>query len=265
MKIVCLDVETAPMKSFHWQAKTKYISDGFNEQPTTLLCASWKVGDSPIENTSIHHYQKRLTEKSVRKDKPVVKRLHELLMQGAEENWVFVAQNGDRFDLPKIKSRCLYYGLAPIPKLITVDTLKVARKLGFDYNRLDYLDKFLHGHDAGKVETRGWLMWRDVVSEFSNHEKRLTAMKEMLHYCDGDIVALERVFNTLRPWIDNFPNMNMWQNTTACCPNCGSEDIIYRSKPYIAKTRLYRRMSCKSCQKWFRESGAIKNSGALVQ
>jgi len=264
MNFLLCDIETAPMQSFHWDPRVDYIPHDFNTQPTTLLCASWKLDDSGVKNTSIHHFNKRLTHRSVRNDKQVVKRLHSLLMEAAEENWVIVAQNGDRFDLPKIKSRCLYYDLPPIPKLVTVDTLKQARKLGFDYKRLDYLDKYLHGHDAGKVETRGWLMWRDIVEPHSSHDKRLQAIREMVHYCDGDILALERVFNTLRPHMDQFPNMNLWQGTTTCCPQCGSDRIIYRSKPCMAKTQMYRRMSCKDCGKWFQETGAMRGEDGRV-
>lgn len=264
MKLLFADIETAPMKSFHWDPKVDYIPHSFNVEPTTILCASWKLDGEGVKNTSIHHFNKRLTAKSVRNDKQVVKRLHALLMEAAEENHVIVAQNGDRFDLPKIKSRCLYYGLPPIPKLTTVDTLKEARKLGFDYKRLDYLDKYLHGHDAGKVETRGWLMWRDIVDPYSSHDKRLQAIREMCHYCDGDILALERVFNSLRPHMERFPNVNLWQGTTNCCPNCGSGNYIYRSKPYMAKTQMYRRVSCKDCGRWFQETGAVRGDDNRV-
>lgn len=258
-----IDIETAPMESFHWSAKTDYIPHDFNSQETTILCASWKFsGEMGVKNTSIHHKHKRLTYKSTRKDRRVVKDIINLLMLCADKNIIVVGQNGDRFDLPKIRCRGIIHRLPPIPKLTTVDTLKESRKLGFDYNRLDYKDRLLHG--KGKVETRGWPMWRDVVHRDSTHEQRLQAMKEMVHYCDGDILSLERDFNTLRPYMLAFPNMNLWQGSQMHCPQCGGDNIIYRSKPRPVQTRLQRRMSCKDCGRWFEEIGAMKDEYGKV-
>lgn len=253
------------MKSYHWQAKTEYVPHDFNVQPTTILCASWRIpGKKKVESVGVNDFHKRLTYRSVRKDKQVVKTLQELLTWCADENIIVVYQNGNRFDLPKIKNRVVYHRLPSIPKLTTIDTLQQARKLGFDYNRLDYLDRFLHGHDAGKIVTRGWRMWKDAVEEYTTHEERLQALKEMRHYCDGDIVSLDRVFYSLLPYMEGLPNANLWQGTTDCCPHCGSDDVIYRTKPKYTKTRAYRRMSCNDCGRWFQESKAIPEYKAEV-
>lgn len=235
-----------------------------NTQPTTILMAAWRKPGKKIESVTVHDFNQRLTHDTVRNDKGVVKVLHDLLMWAADENIILVYQNGDRFDLKKIINRSIYHRLKPIPEkhLVTVDTLKQARLMGFDYNRLDFLDKYLHGYDAGKVETRGWLMWRDVVEKRSTHDKRLKALQEMLEYNKGDIIALERVFETLRPNMPAFPNMNHWTGTVDNCPRCGSKQIIYRSKPRLGRTSRSipkRRMSCKQCGQWFEEKGVMRN------
>ncbi len=251
------DIETLPMLSHHWSAKTDYIPHDFNEQTTTIACAAWKYSG----NKTIHSVQ--INPRQPRNDKKVIVELHKVLMDCGENNHILVHQNGDRFDLPKIEARCIYYGLKPLPKLIVIDTLKQARKFGFDYFRLDFLDKHLSG--KGKVETRGWLMWRDIVSQHSNLKTRTKALKEMVHYCKGDISALERVFNKLRPYMKQFPNMNFWQGTTDSCPNCGSDNTIFRSQPKFSATRAYRRKSCNDCHKWFQESKSIKDYNLQVQ
>jgi len=109
-------------------------------------------------------------------------------------------------------------------------------------------------------------MWDDIVSRHSTLKKRRVALKEMLHYNEGDILALERVFDTLRPYMYAFPNMNLWKGTTHNCPQCHSDNIIYRSKekPYLATILTYRRMSCNDCGKWFRDTSAIKGNKPTV-
>jgi len=146
-----LDIETAPMQSYHWQAKTTYIPHPMNTQETTILCASYQDPvDGKIKTLSVN-------PKRIRHDKSLCKELHRLLTWCADENIIVLYQNGDRFDLPKIKGRCVMNGIRkPIPELHTVDTLKGARTLGYDYNRLDYLDQKLHPGIGGKVKTRGW-------------------------------------------------------------------------------------------------------------
>ena len=250
-RFMAWDVETAGMESFHWQAKTDYIPHSMNEQCTTILCAAWRGVNGKIQTCAID-------PKDVRNDESVVRRIHKELMRCAEDNIIIVHQNGDSFDIPKMKARFLFYRLPPLPKLTTIDTLKRCRGIGFDYRRLDYLDKFLHGEDAGKVETRGWAMWDDIVSRHSTLKKRKAALKEMLEYNKGDIVALERVFDTMRPYMTAFPNMNIWNGTQDNCPNCLSTNTIYRSKPHLANTLTYRRKSCNDCGSWFRDAAAIK-------
>ena len=253
------------MRSYHWRDKTRYIPHNMNEETTTILMAAWRLPDKKKpEHVSIKDFNKRLTYTTVRNDKGVVKKLHELLMWCAEENIIVVHQNGDKFDIPKINSRVIYHRLKPLPikHIVTVDTLKNSRQMGFDYNRLDFLDRHLHGYDKGKVDTRGWEMWRDIVEYRSTHEDRLKAVNEMIEYNEGDITALDRVFNTLRPYMPQFPNMNNWTGTVDNCPQCGSPNVIYRSKPFIPKTKggvPRRKRSCKNCGYWFRDKGVIRD------
>jgi len=246
-----IDIETAPMLSFHWGAKTEYIPHDFNVQPTTILCAAWRFPGKKIETVSVKDFNNKLTFKSVRKDKGVTQKLHEVLTWCAQNDVIVIYQNGDRFDLPKIMSRVLYHRLPPLPPLDTVDTLKQSRKLGLDYNRLDYKDKFLHGHSAGKVKNRGWPMWGEIVHPESTTAERESAMREMLTYNIGDIPPLERDFETVFPYMTGLQNANMYQGTTHCCPKCGSENVTAQGWKRN-KTALYRQYKCKECQSWSR-------------
>jgi uncharacterized protein YprB with RNaseH-like and TPR domain len=239
------------MLSFHWQAKTEYVGHEMNVHPTSILCVSYR---DPRHNKLV---TLAVNPDRPRDDKDLCGRLHRLLSYCGEENVVLLYQNGDRFDLPKIEARFIFYGLPPLPKMLTIDTLREARKFGFDYNRLDFLDKHLNG--VGKVETRGWPMWRDIVLSDSPVKKRREALKEMQHYCEGDILALERVYNRLRPYMKVHPNANLWQGTRASCPTCGSAKVIKRRRPIFTPTRAYRELSCKKCGRFFREVKSLED------
>jgi hypothetical protein len=249
-----LDIETAPMEAFIWDKKTEYVGHEMVEQHTTILCASYRdPADSVIKTVSVSP----ATAKTVRNDRPVCKHVHGLLTHCGEENVIVLAQNGDRFDLPKLKARFIYYGFRPLPPIKSIDTLKLLKQFRFDYNRLDFIDKHLNG--IGKVPTRGFPMWRDIIAIRSTPEKRKAAMAEMLSYCKGDILALERVYKSIEPYVTLPHNVNLWQRTYDKCPNCGKDGLIYREKPHFTKTRAYRRMSCKYCHKWCRETMSMKD------
>tara|TARA_R110000822_G_scaffold84959_8_gene199263 strand:- start:329 stop:1156 length:828 start_codon:yes stop_codon:yes gene_type:complete len=257
MNFCFLDIETAPMESLHFSPKTEFVPYAANEQGFTILCAAWSFsGSEKAYSSSIQQYFPKPTYSTVRKDKKVVADLVELLTHCAEHNVVVVTQNGDRFDIPKIKARGAIHRLPAIPKFTSIDTLKLARQLGFDYKNLDYLDKMAGGE--GKLANRGWALWSECVSRHSSKATRLKALKEMLEYNIMDIPPLVRVLAWLAPYCDRMPNINLWQGTEDSCPSCGSDNVIFRSKPYIAATRMYRRKSCNDCGKWFREASCIK-------
>ena len=246
------------MEGLIFQAKTRYVPHEQITQWTTLACASWAIDDGPIQSVSLANKPSKF-KADERDDLCVVKRLHELLMLGADGDVVFVGQNINRFDIRKIEARCIHHRLDPLPQLTTVDTLLQARKFGFDYYRLDYLDWHLHG--KGKVQHRGFPMWRDIASKRSSFASKRQALKEMVHYCEGDIECLRRVFTTLRPYFKRFPNQAIGGGER--CPNCGSK--AFRSNPswYTDKrTGRYPRYRCNDCKKWF--TGTHRFSRALV-
>ena len=256
MKLVFADIEPLPMEALRFQAKTRYVPHEQITHGTSLACAAWAVDDGAIESVRL---SRQVLRDDSRNDEAVVRRLHKLLMTGADGGTVFVGQNIDRFDIRKIEARCIYYRLDPLPPLQTIDTLKQARKFGFDYHRLDYLDWHLHG--KGKVRHRGFPMWRDIATHRSGPDVKHEALREMTHYCEGDIECLRRVFTTLRPHFKQFPNQAI--GTAECCPNCGSK--CFRSNPSWwtdKKVGRYPRYRCSDCGKWF--TGTHRIARALV-
>jgi len=101
-----------------------------------------------------------------------------------------VMHNGDSFDLPWIRTRCLFHGLPMMPAYKTIDTLQWARrKFYFNSNRLDYIAKFLGM--GGKLKTEFGL-WKSIVLQSDG-----AALKRMVTYCKKDVALLEQVWKRM--------------------------------------------------------------------
>jgi rubredoxin len=76
------------------------------------------------------------------------------------------------------------------------------------------------------------------------------AWKEMEEYNRNDVVILEKVYDTLKPWIKDHANLSLYAEDLVC-PNCGSGSYQRRGFAYT-KTAKYPRFQCTACGNWFR-------------
>jgi len=128
------------------------------------------------------------------------------------------------------------------PQYKTLDTLKKAKSgFNFNSNKLDYIAQFL-GVGA-KIKHRGFDMWKDVLKGSKE------AMREMVEYCEGDIIVLEDVFLTMQNYIK--PNTHagvLGGNLKFSCPNCGSEHTLLLKNNVTAMGTIKRLMECGDCE-----------------
>lgn len=178
-------------------------------------------------------------EADVNDDRAVCEALSAVLL-GAD---CVVTHNGKRFDWKFLQTRLRFHGLPPLPALHHVDTCAEAKREMFVFNnRLQTLSRFLT--DMEKREHEGWDMWVKV------HGRDAAACTEMSLYCKQDVLALEAVFNAMRPLIRGIPNHNLFSPMKEkACPHCGSSRIKSEGKRYT-KTRAYRRYICADCNAW---------------
>lgn len=223
--VLFFDLETSPLLGFSWRTfKTDLLSI---EKDSGLLAFGYKINSGPVHVLSKRKYTER----------QLVKRLWKLF----DENDVLVAHNGDRFDIRKANALFIKYGLKPPQPYRTVDTLKIARRVGaFDSNRMDYLTNLLFGE--GKHET-GLKLWLDCMK--GNRK----ALKQMEDYCAQDVVLLEKLYKELRAWDTNHPNSNLYHETTHNCRVCQSKRTIKRGYAYT-KVGIYQRWQCRDCGAW---------------
>ena len=232
IKRLFFDIETSPMIVYSWRTGYKL------NIPTENIIQDWKI--ICISYKWEHENKVRnLTWDKNQCDKKMLQKFVKLMNQADE----CIAHNGDRFDIKKVRTRCIYHRIPMFPKYRTLDTLKKARgNFNFNSNRLDYIARFL-GVGA-KLEHEGFDMWVKCVQG----DKK--ALKEMVKYCDMDIIVLEDVFHALQSYIKPNTHVGVHNgNLKHSCPTCGSEDTELLKNDVTEKGTISRVVQCGSCNR----------------
>lgn len=230
IKRLFFDIETSPMIVYSWRIGYKIHLDYSNIiQDWRIICISWKwEGEDKVYN---------LTWDDNKCDKQMLSDFIKVMNEADE----CIAHNGDRFDIKKIRTRCIDHRIPMFPRYRTLDTLKKARSnFSFNSNRLDYIAQFL-GVGA-KLQHEGFPMWVKCM------EGDKQALKDMVEYCDQDIIVLEDVFHELEGYIKNNTHVGVHNSELKhSCPSCGSTNPELLKNEVTATGTIKRRMKCDSC------------------
>jgi len=243
-KILLYDIETAPNLIHTWGVYEQNALEVI--RPWYLLCFAYKWLDDPSTKViALPDFEKEY-KKDPENDYQLIKYLHELF----NEADVVVAHNGNSFDQKKVHARFLMHGFDPPTFYRQIDTLKEARKnFRFDSNRLNDLGLMLELGE--KVDTGGYSLWKDCMAG------DLKAWNKMKKYNKQDVVLLEKVYKSLRPWISNHPNVSILNGLTDGCPKCGARHLQKRGIRHN-KTTSYQEYQCQSCRGYFRDKVSLK-------
>ena len=236
-KRLYFDLETSPNIGFFWSAGHK-LNIGYEniikERAIICVCYKWE-GDKKVYSLTWDKHQSD-------------KKLLEEFVKIANEADELVGHNGDAFDLPWVRTRCLFHNIDLFPNYTTIDTLKLARnKFRFNSNRLNYIASYL---GIGKKIKTEFDLWKDIVLNKSE-----TALNKMVAYCKQDVKLLEEVHQKLKNHErakTHYGVINGRDKGT--CPECGS-DKLHVSKYKITqagnKTASYQ---CQNCGKYHTKS-----------
>lgn len=255
-RIILWDVENSHNLAAIFQLKQNdYVPAENIVREKSLICAAWKtLGEKTVHAVSRLDNPK-LFAKDPHDDAHVLKVLHGVL-SGAD---ILIAHNGDQFDLPLTKGRMLVHGLSPLPPILSIDTLKVARKqFLLNANNLNYLGNLLKV--GGKKPTKQGL-WLKVLQGDAG------AIRQMVAYNKEDVRLLERVFLKLQPHISDHTNRQLFGTSghgRLECPRCGSADVQSRGV-HRACTQVYNRFQCQTCSGWFRERRATRGTSTRTR
>jgi DNA-directed RNA polymerase subunit RPC12/RpoP len=152
------------------------------------------------------------------------------------------------FDVKKINARFLELDMPPPSPYKVVDTKREAQKVAkFTSNRLAWLSEVLT--DTPKSEHKkfpGFELWIECLAD------NPAAWAEMRKYNNTDILATEKTYIRLRPYIIGHPNVAAYDDDdTRRCPKCGSPTLQSRGVA-LTQTGQYKRYRCASCGGWAR-------------
>jgi hypothetical protein len=228
------DLEVSPNVVLSWRTGYKLsISPENILEERAVICASYKwEGDDKVHS---------LRWDRQHSDAKLLKELLKVVACADE----LVAHNGDKFDLPWLRARCLKHGLQPLPNYKTVDTLAWARRLfRFNSNKLDYIAQFL---GVGAKTSTEFGLWRRVVVD-----RDRGALDEMVRYCAQDVRILEGVWDRLRIAAAPKTHAGVLKGSDRwSCPHCGSEKVGRWRIRSTAAGSVQHQMRCRSCKAFY--------------
>jgi len=232
-KRLFFDIETSPNIGFFWQPSRKAnISHDNIIKERAIICICWKWQDEE----DVYY----LTWDKNQCDKAMLTEFMETITDADE----VIGHNGDRYDIPWIRTRALFHRIDCPPSFASADTLKFSRShFRFNSNRLDYIGKFLGL--GGKQETGGFGLWKEIVL---NNCKE--SMDKMVDYCSRDVRLLQEVFETINPYTGvKVHHGVLIGERRYSCPNCGSNEIMCNKTRTTVTGMIKREMKCKGCGK----------------
>lgn len=230
MKILTLDIETAPATAYVWGPWKQDIGPHQIIKPkhTISFAAKWH-GDKQVLFRSVHHHSKRA----------MLDEAHRLLGEAD----VVVGYNSKSFDIPHLNTEFWHAGLGPPRPFHQIDLLKTVRsKFSLFHNKLGVVAE--QKGIGSKVEHEGFALWVACM------EGDAKAWSRMRKYNRQDVVLTEQLYDELLPWIENHPSHGAFSGTNVC-RRCGSA-ALERRGVVIAATRRYQQYRCKDCGGWGR-------------
>lgn len=241
VKIVYLDIETAPLEVYAWGLWDVNVAVNQIKTESSILSMAWLWEGEKY----VYYSDTRDAKDGPRNDRVLVAKLWHVL----DEADIVVTQNGKKFDVKRLNARFIAYGLTPPSSFRHIDTKEVAKQVfAFTSNRLEWLAKHIAGsHKMKHGKFPGFELWKEIVEK-----NNPAAWAEMEKYNRQDVKALRALYLKLRPWIKNHPNMGQYsKGDLTICPKCGSSHLQARGFTYTI-TGKYQRLQCQACGGWAR-------------
>ncbi len=252
-KILLLDIETSPIIYPMWSLNQKNFSPDHIIRDWNLLSwAGWWLGRDEYVSAVLTPSEAKLG-----KDERVTRLVWELL----NTSDVVITYNGNNFDLRKLTSKFMEYGLGKPDPFVPIDLYYYIKKnASFTSHKLDYINRKL-GIET-KQDHEGMPMWLKCM------DGDKSALKEMVDYNVKDVEIMEGLYEKVRPWILNHPSMTQFlddsKKSAHLCSVCLSENIELTSSKHRTKVSEFPIYRCNDCGVLMRGRKSVKNKTKLV-
>jgi len=235
LKVLIIDIETAPLLAYVWGLWDNNVALNQIKSDWYILSYAAKWLHDP-SNKVIYNDQRG--KKNIEDDSSLLKEIWKLM----DEADVLLTQNGKKFDVRKINARLIQHKLPPPSSFRQIDTMVIAKKVfGFTSNKLEYMTHKLNVQNKKLKHAQfgGFELWKECLAG------NKAAWDEMKEYNIMDILSLEELYHTLKPW-DKTINFNVFNDDEENLCSCGSNEFTKKGFVYTNSGK-YHRYICDVC------------------
>lgn len=228
-----LDIETAPdISATFGRFKTNISSSQVIKEGGWIISIAWAWG-----LTGEIQSNKLTSDEAINANDT---RLLYVLYDLFEDANVVIAHNGDNFDIPSIRARCVIQNVPAFKKVKTIDTLRKARQMRFKSNKLDDLCKTLG--IGTKVDTGGIETWIKCT------QGNELALESIAKYNEHDIHLLREFYLRIRGYDLNAVNANLFNDEEQlACPVCASPNVELTGNSVYTAVSKFNEYFCADC------------------
>lgn len=244
-KFLIYDLETsrATFKRF-WTGK-QYLSYRDMVDEPKIITVAWKwLGEDSVYS---------LTWDKDQCDKCLVDEFAEVYNSAD----LVIGLNNNSFDNRWLTARAAKYGIPINPYTKSYDIMRQAKKLfRLPSYSMDYMTKYFGV--ANKLSHEGISMWDKVESGTIKEQKQ--ALKDMVDYNVGDIIATEDLYMTIRKYSKHKIHVGTLSDRSKfSCPECGGHSLKLIDTTTTAAGTIQRIMECQDDGKVFKLSNTEYN------
>ena len=236
MKTLLIDIETRPNLAWVWGMYQQNVSPGQLERPKEILCFAAEWLEEPYKPVFLADWNvgRQGMALGVR-----------ALLDEAD---AVITYNGDKFDLPHLRSLMLIEGLTPPSEYRSIDLYKTMKQFELPFRKLGYVTELL-GLES-KTETGGFQLWKDVMAGDPE------ALQTMEAYNRNDTTIMRELYYRLLPWIKNHPNRQLIDGGDGC-PRCAASGSLEKRGFRVTQVGKYQRYRCTRCGTWSTSGKAV--------
>lgn len=244
--IIVFDEETSPQRGWFFGGTHETEVFKVDEYETIICISYWDSKTKKVKNIAQWDFPD--WKKGKWNDKSLVKYFREIIIKYD----IIAGQNSDYFDIRLFNSRLAFWGFDPIPENKTFDTKKIAKsKLKLPSYSLEFMASYFGF--GGKYHHSGLDMW------FKSRDGDKKSQKEMVHYCNVDVLRTKDVLYKILPFCKQFNDYLRMDKVNINCPNpdCLSYNLV-KSKLRRVINGWKQQYQCNDCGRYITDNKISK-------
>lgn len=243
-KIWVYDTETSPTLSYHFGMFKQFIQpQAIVMEPFMLTWSGkWYGENHPVVDRKLPDYD--TFGKDQHNDVELVCELRDYI----DEADIIIAHNA-RYDSGYVNQRCAFHKIDPPSHYHEIDTLGIMKKcFTLPSNSLDFSCRYF-ALDRQKLVDHTMAMWLRCLGHNCTPEEQLQAYNEMSYYNHFDVLTLEDLYTTVRPFAKQHPNVGQYYNDGKMhCPKCGSTQLEKLEGKFVfTGVSAFEEFRCEEC------------------